>query len=96
MQFKELTTGTGTFLIKTGPGYLQGIQVNVSAAAVTLQIFDGVSVSAPAVAIAGGAAAFPLSAVGSTPFYKYDCHFTQGLTIVVGGSGTFSLTVEYY
>jgi len=96
MQFKELSTGTGTFIIKTGPGYFQGIQVNVSAAAVTLQIFDGVSSSAPAVAIAGGAAAFPLSAVGTTPNYIYDCHFSQGLTIIVGGSGTLSMTVTYY
>lgn len=94
MQYQELSTGTGTFVLKKGAGYLQGIQVNVSAVAVTLQIFDNVSAAAPA--IAGGAAAFPLSAVGTTPFYRFDCHFTNGLTIVVGGSGTFSLTVEFY
>jgi len=94
MQYRELSTGTGTYVIKTGAGFLQGIQVNVAAAATTLQIFDQTSAAAPA--IAGGAAAFPLSAVGTTPFYRYNCSFTNGLTIVVGGSGTFSLTVLYY
>lgn len=92
MQYKELVTGTGTFTIKTGPGFFAGIQVNVSAVAVTLQIFDSVAGSGTAIA---GAVAFPLSAVGTTPFYRYDAHFTNGLTIVVGGSGTFSLTVAF-
>ena len=92
MQYKELTA-TGTTTIKTGPGYLQGITVNHPGSGPgTIQIFDNITNSAPAIA---GATAFALPTAGS--FLDYDCHFTTGLTIVVGGTFTGgTLTVEYY
>ena len=92
MQYKELS-GTGTFVLKSAPGYLQALQVNLSVATTTVQIFDNITNSAPAIA---GGVAFALPAVGNTPTYNYDCHFSTGLTIVIGGSGTFSITVSYY
>jgi hypothetical protein len=94
MQFKELNA-TGTFYLKVGPGYFQGIQVNLAATTVTLQIFDATTTSDTSTMIAGGTA-FALPAVGATPFYGYDCNFSKGLIVVVGGSGTFSLTPTWY
>lgn len=91
MQYKEITAA-GTYVLKLGTGYLQGVTVNLPGTTPTLQIFDNTSAAAPA--IAGGGAAFALPAAGS--FLDYDCHFSNGLTIVIGGTGTMSYTVEFY
>lgn len=91
MQYKELTAA-GTYVLKVGAGYLQGITVNLPGTTPTLQIFDNGAASGTA--IAGGGAAFAIPAAGS--FLDYDCHFTNGLTVVIGGSSTMSYTVEYY
>ena len=92
MQYKELNA-TGTTTIKTGPGYLQGITVNNPGTGPgTIQIFDQVSAAAPAIA---GATAFALPTAGG--FLDYDCHFSNGLTIVIGGTFTNgTVTVEFY
>ena len=29
-------------------------------------------------------------------FLDYDCHFSNGLTVVIGGTGTMSYTVEWF
>lgn len=91
MQYKEITAA-GTYILKYSAGYLQGITVNLPGTTPTLQIWDNVSAAAPA--IAGGGAAFAIPAAGS--FLDYDCHFSNGLTIVIGGTSTMSYTVEYY
>lgn len=90
MQYKEITAA-GTYLVKTGPGYLQGVTVNLPGSTPTLAIFDNVTSATPA--ICGGGAAFAIPAAGS--FLDYDCHFSTGLTVVVGGTGTQSYTVTY-
>lgn len=91
MQYQELTSA-GTYVLKTGAGYLQGVTINLPGTTPTLRIFD--STAASGAAIAGGGAAFAIPAAGS--FLDYDCHFTNGLTVVIGGSGTMSYTVEFY
>ena len=92
MQYQEITAA-GTVTIKTGAGYLQGITVNNPGTGPgTLQVFDNITNSAPAIA---GATAFNLPTAGS--FLDYDCHFTKGLTVVVGGTFTNgTITVEFY
>ena len=97
MQYRELTAA-GTFTLKSGAGYLQGITVNLAGSTPTLQIFDNITNSLPTggtTGIAGSAAAFALSTTAGT-FYDYDCHFSNGLTVVIGGTGTMSYTVEFY
>lgn len=89
MQYREINSNN-TYVLKTGPGYLQGITVNLAGSG-TIQIADNTSAAAPFIA---GATAFALPAAGS--FLDYDCHFTNGLTIVVGSMTTGSITVEYY
>ena len=92
MQFRELTAA-GTYVLKMGPGYFQGITVNSNAGtSPTLRIADNASNAAPY--IAGGSAAFAIPTSGS--FLDYDCRFSNGLTVVVGGTLTGSLTVAWY
>jgi hypothetical protein len=92
MQFLELTAA-GTYLIKQSPGYLQGITINHPGTGPgTIQIFDQLSAAVPAIA---GASAFALPAAGG--FLTYDCTFSRGLTVVIGGTFTNgSVTVEFY
>lgn len=91
MQYVELTAN-GTFVLKKQAGYLQGITINLPGGA-SLQVFDNTSAAAPA--ISGGSAAFALPAAGS--FLDYDCHFSNGLTVVLSGVGAgTSITVEFY
>ena len=92
MLYKEIAA-TGTTVLKTGPGYLQGVTVNNPGTGPgTIQIFDNGAASGTAIA---GATAFALPAAGS--FLDYDCGFTNGLTVVVGGTFTNgTITVEYY
>jgi hypothetical protein len=92
MQYQELVTNA-SFLIKSGAGYLQGIVVNAATGtSPTIQVWDNVSAAAPA--IAGGTAAFAVPAAGSA--LVYDCHFSKGLFIVIGGTFSGSLTVSFY
>lgn len=96
MQYIELTAA-GTYVLKTGPGYLQGITVNLPGTSPTLRIFDNTSAALPTggtAGIAGSSAAFAIPAAGS--FLDYDCHFSNGLTVVIGGTSTMSYTVEFY
>jgi hypothetical protein len=96
MQYREITAA-GTFVLKAGAGYLQGVTVNLPGTTPTLQIFDNTSAALPTggtPGIAGSAAAFAIPAAGS--FLDYDCHFSNGLTVVIGGTGTMSYTVEYF
>ena len=90
MQYQEIT-GNGTYKLKQGPGYLQGVTVNLPGSG-TIQIADNTSAAAPF--IAGGGAAFALPTAGS--FLDYDCHFSNGLTIVIASMVTGSITVEWY
>ena len=89
MQYREITAN-GTYTLKTGPGYFQGITVNLPGSG-TLQVADQTSAAAPFIA---GATAFALPTAGS--FLDYDCHFTNGLTIVVASMTTGSITVEWW
>lgn len=89
MQYKEITSN-GTYQLKTGAGYLQGVTVNLPGSG-TIQIADNTSAAAPFIA---GATAFALPGAGS--FLDYDCHFTTGLCVVVGSMTTGTITVEYY
>lgn len=89
MLYREIVASS-TVLIKTGAGYLQGITVNIPGGA-TIQIADQTSAAAPFIA---GATAFALPAAGT--YLDYDCHFTNGLTVVVGSMSNGSITVEYY
>lgn len=91
MLYQEITAA-GTYVLKNGAGYLQGITINLPGTTPTVQIFDNSAASGTA--IAGGGAAFALPAAGS--FLDYDCHFSKGLTVVIGGTGTMSYTVEWY
>jgi hypothetical protein len=90
MYYKELNAA-GTYLIKGAQGYLQGITVNLPGSG-TLQIADNSAGSAAAPFIAG-ATAFAIPPAGS--YLDYDCSFSNGLTIVVGGTGPLSITVEW-
>ncbi len=89
MQYKELAA-TGTYLIKNGPGFLQGIVVGVPGGS-TLQIADQTTAAAPFIA---GATAFVTPAAGSV--LAYNCHFTTALTIVVGSMTAGTITVSFY
>ncbi len=89
MQYREIVA-SGTTLLKAGPGYLQGITVNIPGSG-TIQIADALTAVAPFIA---GATAFALPAAGT--YLDYDCHFSTGLTIVVGSMSGGSITVEYY
>jgi hypothetical protein len=89
MQYLEIAT-QATFTLKTGAGYLQGICVNLPNGG-SIRIFDNIAASGTA--IAGGAAAFALPAAGS--FLNYDCHFSNGLTIVTSVANP-SITVTFY
>jgi hypothetical protein len=90
MQYKEIVA-SGTYVLKTSAGYLQGVTVNLPGSG-TIIIADQTSNAAPF--IAGGGAAFALPAAG---FYlDYDCHFSNGLTVVIGSMTTGSITVEFY
>ncbi len=89
MLYREIVASS-TVLIKTGPGYLQGITVNIPGGA-TIQIADQTTAAAPFIA---GATAFALPAAGT--YLDYDCHFTNGLCVVVGSMTSGSITVEYY
>jgi antibiotic biosynthesis monooxygenase (ABM) superfamily enzyme len=73
MNYLEINS-SGTTLVKTGPGYFQGITVNAAGSSWTLQIFDNVSATAPA--IAGGAGAFTIPPAGN--FVEMDVHFKSG------------------
>ena len=92
MLYREITAAS-TVTLKTGAGYFQGITVNhPGSGPATLQVFDQTSAAVPAIA---GATAFALPTAGS--FLDYDCHFSNGLTIVIGGTFTGgTVTVEYY
>lgn len=89
MQYQEIN-GNGTYKLKIGPGYLQGVTVNLPGSG-TIQIFDNVAGSGTAIA---GATAFALPAAGS--FLDYDVNFNTGLTIVIASMVTGSITVEWY
>ncbi len=89
MQYLEINA-TGTYKLKASAGYLQGVQVNLPGAG-TIQIFDNITNSAPAIA---GATAFLLPAAGS--FMNYDCHFSTGLTIVIASMSGGTITVSFY
>ncbi len=89
MLYREIVA-SGTTTLKTGPGYLQGITVNIPGSG-TIQIADQTSAAAPWIA---GATAFALPAAGT--YLDYDCHFTNALTIVIGSMSGGSITVEYY
>lgn len=91
MEYLEITAA-GTYTLKHGAGYLQGITVNLPGSTPTLRIFDQTSAAAPG--IAGGAKAFAIPAAGT--YLRYDCHFTNGLTIVIAGTSDQSYTVSYY
>lgn len=96
MLYQELTAA-GTYVLKRSAGYLQGVTVNLPGTTPTLQIFDNTSAALPTggtVGIAGSSAAFAIPAAGT--FLDYDCHFSNGLTVVIGGTGTMSYTVEFY
>lgn len=93
MNYIEIT-GNGTVVVKKSAGYIQGITVNAPGTTATLQVLDKNSDTGISANIAGGAAAFAVPAAGA--FLDYDCHFSNGLQIVVAGnSGTLSLTVEF-
>lgn len=91
MQYQEITAA-GTYLVKTGPGHLRGITVNLPGSTPTLAIFDNIASTTPA--ICGGGAAFAIPAAGT--YLNYDCDFSTGLTIVIGGTSTMSYTVTYF
>lgn len=92
MLYQEIT-GKSTYKLKAGNGYLQGIVVNNAGTSWTIQIFDssGATSSVPVIA---GATAFTVPAAGTT--LPYDCHFTNGLTIVTAGTTAGSITVSWY
>jgi hypothetical protein len=89
MQYKEIVAD-GTYQLKTGAGYLQGITINLPGSG-TIQIADQVSAAAPFIA---GATAFALPASGT--YLDYDCHFTTGLCVKIASSTNASITVEYF
>jgi len=89
MLYREIVASS-TVVLKVGPGYLQGVTVNIPGSG-TIQIADQTSAAAPFIA---GATAFALPAAGT--YLDYDCHFTNGLTVVVGSMSSGSITVEYY
>jgi hypothetical protein len=97
MLYQEITAA-GTYVLKVAPGYLQGISINLPAGTgPSLRIFDNTSAALPTggtPGIAGSAAAFAPPAAGG--FLDYDLHFSNGLTIVVAGTGTMSYTVAFY
>jgi hypothetical protein len=94
MRFTELTT-SGTYVLKQSAGFLQGITVNLPAGTTpTLTLWDSNGTTSTMPAIAGGSAAFALPAAGA--FLQYNVHFSNGLTVVLAGTGTQSYTVSYY
>jgi hypothetical protein len=94
MKYIEITAN-GTTYVKNGPGYLQGILVNnATGTSPTIQILDINATASTSPAIAGGSAAFAVPAAGT--FLDYDCNFSNGLAVIVGGTFSGSLTVTYY
>jgi hypothetical protein len=87
--YKELTAN-GTFTLKATAGHLVSIIVNLPGGG-SMQVFDNTSAAAPA--IMGGSAAIALPAAGSN--LKYDCDFYTGLTIVISGMTSGSITVNF-
>lgn len=83
-------TANGTTTVKTGPGVLLGIVVNLPGAG-TIRIFDNTAASGRA--IAGGAAAFALPAAGS--YLPYNCSFYTGLTVVIASMTTGSISLIF-
>ena len=80
--------GASTNTLKIGPGRLQKIIVNASAASTSITIYDNTSAAIPVIGIIS-----PPS--GATPAtLSYDCPFNTGLTIVTVGSST-DITVVY-
>ena len=74
----------GTYTIKPGAGYLEGITINTApGGAVT--VYDSLTATGTKLAV------FPSSAVVGT--YEYHGNFYTGLTVVVVTSG--DLTVTY-
>jgi hypothetical protein len=90
MYYQELNAA-GTYQLKVGAGYFQGITVNLPGSG-TLQIADNASKAAAAPFIAGGVA-FVIPPAGS--YLDYDCGFSNGLVVVLGGTGPFSVTVQW-
>jgi len=92
MQYQEITD-KATHVLKQGAGYLQGIVVNNAGTSWTLQIFDDVTATSPKATIAG-ATALTIPAAGTS--LPYDCHFSNGLTIVTAGTTAGSFTISWY
>jgi hypothetical protein len=86
--YTELTS-MGTHTVKSLPGFLNKVVVNVPGGA-TIQIYDGTVAEGTAIA---GATAFDLPAAGSV--LSYQVNFYASLVIVLaGGTGT-SITVSF-
>jgi hypothetical protein len=86
--YKEIVAN-GTYLLKTGAGFLNRIVVNAPGGG-SIQIADALTNVAPYIA---GATAFALPAAGST--LNYQVNYYTGLTIVITGMTSGSITVSF-
>lgn len=81
-------TGTGTTLVKTGPGILRSITFNKPVATGTVEFDDALTNTAPVMGIV---------TVPATPqpgTLTYDIEFTNGLSITIGTAAQ-DITVAY-
>lgn len=77
-----------TTVIKTGAGRLQSVLVTTATANNgTLKLYDNTSASGPVIATING------TVVGT---YLFDLHFSNGLTAVLAGNGTPSVTFTVF
>jgi hypothetical protein len=79
----ENLSGSGTFTLKSGPGYLHTLVIN-STAAGAITLYDNTSAAGKKIAI------LKSNVVEGT--YLYDLSFTDGLTIVLAAASDITVS----
>lgn len=81
-EFSAIALSASTNAIRTGPGVLGGIFVSTSSS-LTLTVYDGLTSAGTKLL-----ATFTPATLG---FFEMPFSFSTGLTVVIGGSGTFTV-----
>lgn len=80
--FRNITTATTT-VVKAGPGILQSLVINTTAAG-TITIYDNTS--------AAGTKIATIAASANLGDYVYNCVFSTGLTVVTAAASDVTVT----